>query len=105
MFGAFRPTNVARGGNLWKMPMKLSSTRKANVRHRLKKVDSVIEAVRASGIECTALERALELPKESEMKARDKYTVFSRSSKTYRKPIQFVPKWTRLTQRVNPKGF
>lgn len=30
-------------------------TRKANVRARLKKVDAVIEAVRASGIECASL--------------------------------------------------
>lgn len=37
--------------------MKLSVTRKANVRSRLKKVDAVIEAVRASGVECTALVR------------------------------------------------
>ena len=37
--------------------MKLSVTRKANVRSRLKKVDGVIEAVRASGVECTALVR------------------------------------------------
>jgi hypothetical protein len=30
-------------------------TRKANVRSRLKKVDAVIEAVRASGVECGSL--------------------------------------------------
>jgi hypothetical protein len=38
-----------------KVPWRLSTTRKANVRDRLKKVDAVIEAVRASGVECTAL--------------------------------------------------
>ena len=38
-----------------KVPWRLSSTRKANVRTRLKKVDAVIEAVRASGVECSAL--------------------------------------------------
>lgn len=38
-----------------KTPWKLSPTRKANARARLKKVDSVIEAVRASGVECGAL--------------------------------------------------
>jgi hypothetical protein len=38
-----------------KTPWKLSPTRKANVRARLKKVDSVIEAVRASGMQCAAL--------------------------------------------------
>ena len=40
-----------------KTPWKLSRTRKANVRSRLKQVDSVIEAVRSSGVECAALVR------------------------------------------------
>lgn len=80
-------------------------TRKANARSRLKKVDAVIEAVRSSGMECGALTRALELPKEHEMPAKDKYTVFSPSAKGYRKGIHKVPKWTRLTLRTNPKGF
>jgi len=68
-------------------------------------VDSVIEAVSASGVECSALANALQLPKESEMPARDKYTVFNAKSKGYRKGIHKVPKWTRLTLRVNPRGF
>ncbi|EAU88158.1 60s ribosomal protein l31 [Coprinopsis cinerea okayama7 len=105
MFGAFRPSSVRLGGLLWKTPWKLSVTRKANQRARLKKVDAVIEAVRASGVKCAALERALELPKEHEMPAKDKYTVFSPSVKGYRKGIHKVPKFTRLTLRTNPKGF
>lgn len=40
-----------------KTPWKLSVTRKANVRARLKKVDAVIEAVRSSGVQCRALVR------------------------------------------------
>ena len=57
------------------------------------------------------------------MPPRDKYTVFSRHEKGYRKGIHKVPKWTRvrrlhpvivvptansavqLTLRTNPKGF
>ncbi|PIL23799.1 hypothetical protein GSI_13550 [Ganoderma sinense ZZ0214-1] len=105
MFGAFRPTQPTFVGLLWKTPWKLSRTRKANVRARLKQVDSVIEAVRASGVQCKALDKALELPKEHEMPPRDKYTVFSRHEKGYRKGIHKVPKWTRLTLRTNPKGF
>ncbi|PPQ68967.1 hypothetical protein CVT24_000356 [Panaeolus cyanescens] len=105
MFGAFRQTHVNQGGLLWKTPWKLSVTRKANARARLKKVDAVIEAVRASGVQTKSLERALELPKEHEMPARDKYTVFSRTADGYRKGIHKVPKWTRLTLRTNPKGF
>lgn len=68
-------------------------------------------------------DKALELPKEHEMPPRDKYTVFSRHVKGYRKGIHKVPKWTRvcrscsvsripaysqnvqLTLRTNPKGF
>ncbi|KAF8212456.1 mitochondrial 54S ribosomal protein YmL31 [Mycena galopus ATCC 62051] len=105
MFGAFRASHVNQGGLLWKTPWKLSPTRKANVRSRLKKVDSVIEAVRASGIQCHSLDRALELPKEHEMPAKDKYTVFTPHAVGYRKGIHKVPKWTRITQRTNPKGF
>ena len=72
MFGAFRPTLAVSVGLLWcvhlcallrsyeirnyrKVPWRLSVTRKANVRDRLKKVDAVIEAVRASGVQCAAL--------------------------------------------------
>ncbi|KAI0928323.1 hypothetical protein AcW1_005602 [Taiwanofungus camphoratus] len=105
MFGAFRPTQPALGGLLWKTPWKLSPTRKANARARLKRVDTVIEAVRASGVQCAALTKALELPKEHEMLPRDKYTVFTRHARGYRKGIHKVPKWTRLTLRTNPKGF
>jgi len=47
--------NISETGTSRKVPWRLSTTRKANVRDRLKKVDAVIEAVRASGVECTAL--------------------------------------------------
>lgn len=68
-------------------------------------------------------DRAMLLPKEHEMAPKDKYTVFSSTSRGYRKGIHKVPKWTRvcppftlverfphdlllkLTLRVNPKGF
>jgi hypothetical protein len=76
MLGAFRASSVNFGGLLWcvvglpgpeidlgnsrarKTPWKLSRTRKANVRARLKKVDAVIEAVRTSGVQCKSLVRA-----------------------------------------------
>ncbi|EJD43012.1 60s ribosomal protein l31 [Auricularia subglabra TFB-10046 SS5] len=99
------PTAPRLGGLLWKTPWRLSRTRKANQRERLKRVDEVIETVRQSGITCSALEKALELPKEHEMLPKDKYTVFNAHSKGYRKGIHKVPKFTRITQRVNPKGF
>ncbi|KAG0147313.1 hypothetical protein CROQUDRAFT_43068 [Cronartium quercuum f. sp. fusiforme G11] len=88
-----------------KIPSRLSSTRKANVRKRLREVDSVIQAVKESGVQCRALQKALELPTEAEMDPKDKYFVFSARSKGYRKGIHKVPHFTKVTHRVNPKGF
>ncbi|KAI0003270.1 60s ribosomal protein l31 [Russula compacta] len=105
MLGAFKPTAALSVGLLWKVPWRLSATRKANVRDRLKKVDAVIDAVRDSGVQCVALTNALALPKEHEMDPKDKYTVFSPHHRGYRKGIHKVPKWTRITQRINPRGF
>lgn len=156
MFGAFRPSASRSGGLLWwvlqkivctvfpihlvwqsvysyvifrKDPWRLSGPRKQRVRERLRNVDEVIEAVQSSGVHCKALDRVLELPKEEEMLAKDKYTTFSRTGRDYRKsvhkvssssamcanlqqvflqylcPIFQVPKWTRLTLRTNPRGF
>jgi hypothetical protein len=83
----------------------MSATRKANVRKRLRAVDDVIATIEQSGVKCKALDEALALPKESEMQAREKYTVFSRSAKGYRKSIHKVPKFTKLTNRTSPTGF
>ncbi|TDL27526.1 mitochondrial 54S ribosomal protein YmL31 [Rickenella mellea] len=105
MFGPFQLSRVNLGGLLWKTPWRMSRTRKANQRARLKKVDAVIEAVRTSGVQCSALTEALKLPKEHEMPPRDKYTVFNPHVPGYRKGIHKVPKFTRVTMRVNPKGF
>ena len=44
----------------------------------------------------TPQDKALLLPKESEMPAKDKYTVFSSWDKGYRKGIHKVPKFTRV---------
>lgn len=41
-------------------------------------------------------DRAMLLPKEHEMVPKDKYTVFSSTSRGYRKGIHKVPKWTRV---------
>ena len=40
--------------------------------------------------------KALEMPTESEMPPKDKYTVFNRTSRGYRKGIHKVPKFTRV---------
>ncbi|KAI9027558.1 mitochondrial ribosomal protein L31-domain-containing protein [Phycomyces nitens] len=105
MFGAFRASFVAQGGLLWKNPFRMSTTRKANVRKRLRDVDQVIATVAESGVRCKALDEALALPKECEMSPRDKYTVFSRTAAGHRKSLHKVPKFTKKTVRTSPPGF
>ncbi|KAG9305903.1 hypothetical protein G9A89_016555 [Geosiphon pyriformis] len=106
MFGAFKTTAVAFGGLLWKNPWRMSQTRKANVRKRLKAVDKVLDALTASGVKLKALEVVKQqTPRESEMSPRDKYTVFSRTHKNYRKSFHKVRHFTKVTMRQTPKGF
>ena len=50
-------------------------------------------------------DRALELPKEHEMPAKDKYTIFSKTAKGYRKGIHKVPKWTRVRRLLLHSKF
>ncbi|CDZ97347.1 Ribosomal protein L31, mitochondrial [Phaffia rhodozyma] len=99
------PSLARLGGLVHKVNAKMSPCQKAGQRKRLKTVDEVIEAVRASGVKLKLLDNCLALPKESEMRAIDKYTTFSRTWPGYRKPLNRVPKFTRLTHRVNPVGY
>ncbi|EME45749.1 hypothetical protein DOTSEDRAFT_171335 [Dothistroma septosporum NZE10] len=46
-----------------------------------------------------------EMPTEQEMLPRDKYTMFDKKVRGYRKGVHKLPKWTRLSQRLNPPGF
>lgn len=128
-----------------KIPWRLSSPQKARQRKRLRAVDNVVDTVYAAlernGLGATKpVERWYrEMPREEEMLPRDKYTIFDRKEKKYRKGIHstfypcwfsglrtvwglviyFVawyghmltagvlelPKWTRVSQRINPPGF
>ncbi|KAA6411229.1 MAG: mitochondrial 54s ribosomal 31 [Lasallia pustulata] len=110
MFGAFRPTSALSGGLLWKIPWRLSRPQKARQRKRLRMVDNVIavvdNALAKQGTSAKAVERwKEEMPREEEMVPRDKYTMFDRKEKRYRKGVHKLPKWTRVSQRVNPPGF
>ncbi|KAI0237008.1 hypothetical protein L0F63_000818 [Massospora cicadina] len=103
MFGAFRASSICLSGLInpslffgSKILWRLSATRKENVRRRLKLVDSVVEALVASGLTCRRLEEFKKLPKEHEMTPREKYTVFCKSAKGHRKPIHKVPKSTKV---------
>ncbi|KUJ19313.1 mitochondrial ribosomal protein-like protein subunit L31 [Mollisia scopiformis] len=110
MFGAFRPTNSLGGGLLWKIPWRLSKFQKARQRKRLRAVDTVVavvdQALAKKSITTKAVERwKEEMPIEQEMVPKDKYTIFDRKEKKYRKGIHKLPKWTRVSQRVNPPGY
>lgn len=65
----------------------------------------MIAALAESGVQTRSLDRAAALPTEADMLARDKYTVFSPHARGYRQGVHKVPKWTKLTQRENPRGF
>ncbi|KAF2646152.1 mitochondrial ribosomal protein subunit L31 [Massarina eburnea CBS 473.64] len=110
MFGPFRLTNPLSGGLLWKIPWRLSSHQKYRHRNRLRAVDSVVStldrALARQGESMKKMDRwKVEMPTEQEMLPKDKYTVFDRKVKRYRKGIHKVPKWTKVSQRLNPPGF
>jgi hypothetical protein len=94
-----------------KIPWRLSAPQKARQRKRLKLVDNVVDTVSAAlqkngGLMAKAIERWYkEMPREEEMLPKDKYTIFDRKERKYRKGIHKLPKWTRVSQRVNPPGF
>ncbi|KAL4906706.1 mitochondrial ribosomal protein L31-domain-containing protein, partial [Aspergillus multicolor] len=106
----FKPSSPLFSGLLWKIPWRISQPQKARQRKRLRAVDKVVDVVSAAlarnGQSTKAVDRWFkEMPREEEMLPRDKYTLFDKKEKTYRKGIHKLPKWTRVSQRVNPPGF
>lgn len=92
MFGPFRITNPLRGGLLWKLPYRMSKFQKRRHRERLRHVDGVVDtldkALARVGKVLPAVERwKAEMPREEEMRPKDKYTMFDRKEKKYRKGI------------------
>ncbi len=70
----------------------MSSPQKARQRKRLRAVDAVIETVNnalaKNGLTAKAVERwKAKMPKEEEMLPKDKYTMFDRKEKRYRKGV------------------
>ncbi|KAJ0104349.1 mitochondrial 54s ribosomal protein 31 [Diaporthe amygdali] len=97
MFGPFRFTNPLSSGLLWKTPWRLSKFQKRRQRFRLRAVDSVVAtidgALAKKGETTKSVERwKAEMPKEEEMRAKDKYTIFDRKEKRYRKGIHRDPR-------------
>ncbi|MCJ1484467.1 hypothetical protein MMC06_004638 [Schaereria dolodes] len=92
MFGPFRSSSPLSGGLLWKIPWRLSRPQKARQRKRLRAVDAVIStldnALAKQGATTKAVERwKTEMPTEGEMTPKDKYTMFDRKEKKYRKGV------------------
>jgi hypothetical protein len=75
---------------------------KARQRKRLRAVDKVVDTVsmalqKNGGVTTKAVERWYqEMPREEEMLPKDKYTIFDRKEKKYRKGIH-----SKETRRVN----
>jgi Mitochondrial ribosomal protein L31 len=91
-FGPFRISSPLSGGLLWKIPWRLSKHQKRRQRMRLRAVDSIVEtldkALGKKGLVLASLEKwKAEMPTEAEMLPRDKYTIFDRKEKRYRKGI------------------
>lgn len=75
-----------------KIPWRLSKFQKARQRKRLRAVDAVVavvdQALAKKSITTKAVERwKEEMPIEQEMVPKDKYTIFDRKEKKYRKGI------------------
>ncbi|MCJ1421841.1 hypothetical protein MMC32_008208 [Xylographa parallela] len=75
-----------------KIPWRLSRPQKARQRKRLRAVDTVVSvvdtALARAGLVTKAVERwKAEMPKEAEMVPKDKYTMFDRKEKRYRKGV------------------
>ncbi|KAH3899702.1 mitochondrial 54S ribosomal protein mL60 SCDLUD_003987 [Saccharomycodes ludwigii] len=131
MFGCFKSTKPALGGLLWKIPWKMSNLQKARQRGRLQQVDKVLDNLKL-GLHVSRCEsknipfeksivmkkllkprvkslaflsKPKNFPREEQMSPVDKYTIYSKYSKGYRKGIHKVPKWTRLSNRRNPQFF
>ncbi|AGO13343.1 AaceriAFR202Wp [[Ashbya] aceris (nom. inval.)] len=133
MFGPFKSSQPLLGGLLWKIPWRMSAPQKQRQRRRLQAVDDVVkqlnlglqirkkleswpnlsfEALKQSRVKkCMDVKRLRQLndpavfPAEHQMSPKDKYTVFNKYSRGYRKGAHKVPKWTKLSNRRNPASF
>lgn len=75
-----------------KIPWRLSRPQKARQRKRLRAVDAVVATIDAAlakqKTSVKVLERwKAEMPREDQMRAKDKYTFFDRKEKSYRKGV------------------
>ncbi len=88
----------------------MSKHQKYRHRKRMQSVDEVIktlyQGLKQTGQSNPKIERFyFNYPKESQMDPFDKYFVYNKYSKGYRKGVHKVPKFTKLSLRENPKYF
>jgi hypothetical protein len=75
-----------------KIPWRLSRFQKARQRFRLRRIDAIVatvdKALKKQGTTTKAVEHwKEEMPTEPEMLAKDKYTIFDRKARRYRKGV------------------
>lgn len=75
-----------------KIPWRISQPQKARQRKRLRSVDRVVDilsaALQRNGQSTKSIDRWFsEMPREEEMLPKDKYTIFDKKEKRYRKGI------------------
>jgi hypothetical protein len=90
-----------------KIPWRLSKFQKARQRKRLRAIDTLVsvvdKALSKQGATTKAVERwKAEMPIEQEMVPKDKYTMFDRKEKKYRKGIHSeCPEFSRMCANFN----
>jgi hypothetical protein len=90
-----------------KIPWRLSKFQKARQRKRLRAIDTLVsvvdKALSKQGATTKAVERwKAEMPIEQEMVPKDKYTMFDRKEKKYRKGIHSeCPEFIRMGANFN----
>ncbi|KAI3405770.2 hypothetical protein KGF56_001377 [Candida oxycetoniae] len=112
------PSLVRSGGTIWKFTPRITSTQRAKLRKRSLQVDENIEQIYQGLIQSQPDKNdgdktdsakinylKFEFPKYNDLGKKDRFFTFNRNSKDYRKPVQRVPKWTKLSFRENPKYF
>jgi Mitochondrial ribosomal protein L31 len=91
----FTGTCTALGGLCRKMPFRLSKTRKAGVRERLRQVETNVQELQKAELPIASLERLKLVPMYAHLSPLERYTYWSTRTRD-RRPIQFLPKFTRI---------
>ena len=87
-------------GFLQKRPWKLSDSRKARIRHRLKRVEANMQVLNSLGIMTPALAEANQYPTYSQLSPIDRYSFVKKRKELaggdIRLPVHYYPKFTKV---------